>query len=120
MFDRPENLAWLILLLPLFSAVVITLFTPKQSKLSARISIGAVVASFALSWVFFVLLGQTDTIQVPSIKWLYVGTGPGSLSVDLGLKVDHLSLLMMLIVTGVGSAIHIFSYGYMAEDRSFA
>ena len=120
MFDRPENLAWLILLLPLFSAVVITLFTRDQPKLSARISIGAVVASFALSWVFFVLLGQTDTIQVPSIKWLYVGTGPGSLSVDLGLKVDHLSLLMMLIVTGVGSAIHIFSYGYMADDRSFS
>jgi NADH-quinone oxidoreductase subunit L len=120
MFDRPENLAWLILLLPLFSAVAITLFTSKLSKLSARISIAAVVGSFILSLVFFVLLGQTETIQVPSINWLNVGAGPGSLSVELGLKVDHLSLLMMLIVTGVGSLIHIYSYGYMDGDRSFS
>ena len=39
---------------------------------------------------------------------------------DFGLKLDALSLMMMLIVTGVGGAIHIYSFGYMHEDRGFS
>src|SRR5436305_604648 len=39
---------------------------------------------------------------------------------DLGLRLDRLSLLMMLVVTGVASAIHIYSWGYMREDRGFS
>ena len=39
---------------------------------------------------------------------------------DFGLKLDALSLMMLLIVTGVGGAIHIYSFGYMHEDRSMA
>jgi NADH-quinone oxidoreductase subunit L len=42
----------------------------------------------------------------------------GNLHIDFGLRLDALSLLMLLIVTGVGGAIHIYSYGYMQEDRS--
>ena len=38
---------------------------------------------------------------------------------DFGLRLDPLSLLMMLLVTGVASAIHIYSWGYMSEDRGF-
>jgi NADH-quinone oxidoreductase subunit L len=44
----------------------------------------------------------------------------GNLQVDFGLKLDALSLMMLLIVTGVGGAIHIYSFGYMHEDRSMA
>jgi NADH-quinone oxidoreductase subunit L len=49
-------------------------------------------------------------------NWLTIG----SLHVDFGLKLDALSLMMMLIVTGVGGAIHIYSFGYMREDRGFS
>jgi hypothetical protein len=52
----------------------------------------------------------------PSVNWLTIG----GLNVDFGLKLDALSLMMLLIVTGVGGAIHIYSYGYMDEDRSKA
>ena len=48
--------------------------------------------------------------------WLSIG----NLNVDFGLKLDALSLMMMLIVTGVGGAIHIYSFGYMREDRGFS
>src|SRR5207302_3296994 len=44
----------------------------------------------------------------------------GNLHVDFGLRFDPLSLLMTLIVTGVGSAIHIYSWGYMREDAGFS
>ena len=49
-------------------------------------------------------------------NWLSIG----NLNVDFGLKLDALSLMMMLIVTGVGGAIHIYSFGYMREDRGFS
>jgi NADH-quinone oxidoreductase subunit L len=50
------------------------------------------------------------------VTWLEVG----DLQVDFGLRLDPLSLLMLLIVTGVGGAIHIYSWGYMHEDRAFS
>ena len=115
MFDTQENIAWLILLLPLLAAVVITFFTAKQAKLSALISIAAVAVSFLLSLYLAVLLQQNE-VNVPSIKWLSVG----KLQVDFGLLVDRLSFMMLLVVTGVGAVIHIFSYGYMKEDPSFS
>ena len=56
--------------------------------------------------------------RLPSLttNWLSIG----DLHVDFGLKLDALSLMMMLIVTGVGGAIHIYSFGYMREDRGFS
>jgi NADH-quinone oxidoreductase subunit L len=49
-------------------------------------------------------------------NWLSIG----ELHIDFGLKLDALSLMMMLIVTGVGGAIHIYSFGYMHEDSGFS
>src|SRR5258706_302247 len=51
-----------------------------------------------------------------TVNWLSIG----GLNVDFGLKLDALSLMMLLVVTGVGGAIHIYSYGYMRDDRSFS
>lgn len=107
-----QNLAWLILLAPLISAAVITLFTRSQPQLSARISIGSALLGFALSLGLFVR-GSEFELAVP---WLAVG----GLSVDIGLRVDTLSSLMLLVVTGVGSIIHIYSQGYMGSDPSYS
>jgi NADH-quinone oxidoreductase subunit L len=106
-------LAWTILFLPLFAAIAITLFTLKNRDLSGRLSIGAIVLGFILS---LVLLLVNDGEREPDVlvPWLSVG----NLHIDFGLRLDALSLLMLLIVTGVGGAIHIYSYGYMQEDRS--
>jgi NADH-quinone oxidoreductase subunit L len=109
-----ETLTWLILFLPLAAAAGITLFTRRDRELSAKLSIAAVVIGFVLSVaVFFV---RRDAPAEFSVPWLSIG----GLNVDLGLKLDPLSLLMLLIVTGVGGAIHVYSYGYMHEDRSFS
>jgi NADH-quinone oxidoreductase subunit L len=116
-----EILPWLILFLPLLSVAVITLFTLRSKTVSSLISIGAVVASFILAVIFIHANGFPSTHGVPdnvsneiSVNWLTIG----NLSVDFGLKLDALSLMMVLIVTGVGGLIHIYSYGYMDEDRS--
>ncbi|HEX3798416.1 MAG TPA: NADH-quinone oxidoreductase subunit L [Verrucomicrobiae bacterium] len=112
-----ENLAWLILFLPLFSAVIITVFTRAKPVASAQISIGAVVVSFVLTCILFVVLHSSGatTLRDTSYSWLSVG----DLDVSIGLKLDYLSLTMALIVTGVGSLIHIYSSKYMEGDGAY-
>jgi NADH-quinone oxidoreductase subunit L len=107
---------WLILFLPLVSAAVITLFTQRNRELSARISIGAIVSGFVLTVLFIAVAGWQPQKQELIIRWIEVAP----LQIDFGLRLDSLSLMMLLIVTGVGGAIHIYSYGYMHEDRSMA
>jgi NADH-quinone oxidoreductase subunit L len=114
--DTVANLAWLVLALPLLAAVVITLFTHRNQRLSAGLSIGAIVLAFLCSLILFGTLSHRQTAIELKTTWLAVG----ALNVELGLRLDVLSLLMLLIVTGVGSAIHIYSFGYMGGDRGFS
>jgi NADH-quinone oxidoreductase subunit L len=107
---------WLILFLPLLAAVVITLFTQQDRKTSATLSISAVVIGFILSVVFIGVNGFSPAPKELSLTWLEIG----SLKADFGLRLDPLSLMMTLVVTGVGGAIHIYSWGYMQEDRCFS
>jgi NADH-quinone oxidoreductase subunit L len=109
------SLTWWILFLPLFSAAFITLFTLRSKIVSSLISIGAIVASFILTIIFIHANGFQANVET-SINWLTIG----GLHVDFGLKLDALSMMMLLIVTGVGGAIHIYSFGYMHEDEGMA
>jgi len=110
-----EILPWLILFLPLFAAAGITLFTLNYRNVSALLSIGAIVAGFVMTLAFIGANGFHINTE-DSVTWLSVG----GLNIDFGVKLDALSLMMMLIVTGVGGAIHIYSYGYMDDDPSKA
>jgi NADH-quinone oxidoreductase subunit L len=109
-----ELYPWLILFLPLISAAAITLFTLRNKTVSCLISIGAVVAGFVLT----VLFVQANGFHLPAgsdetrVSWLAIG----NLSVDFGLKLDALSMMMLFVVTGVGGLIHIYSWGYMHDD----
>ena len=111
-----QSLPWLILFLPLLAAVVIALFTKRHRTASAFISIGAIVIGFIASTVVFVSSKGASIPLNVSLNWLTAG----DLAIPFGIQLDHLSMLMLLIVTGVGSAIHIFSYGYMHEDGDFS
>ena len=111
-----EYLPWLTLFLPLFSAAAITLFTLRGKTVSSFISIGAVAIGFVPTCCFIFANGFHPEVGESSVNWLTIG----KLSVDFGLKLDALSLMMMLVVTGVGGAIHVYSYGYMHDDRGMA
>jgi NADH-quinone oxidoreductase subunit L len=107
-------LPWIILFLPLAASVIIALFTLQKRAASAGLSIGAVLGGFILSVVFICWAGWDPIVRESAVTWLEAGT----FQVEFGLRFDPLSLMMMLIVTGVASAIHIYSLGYMQEDRS--
>ena len=113
-----EKLPWIILFLPLIAAVAITLFAQRDRRFSAQLSIGAVALAFVASVILFAIslpqLADSARLSFFRVNWLEV-TG---LKITLAWRVDRLSLLMLLIVTGVGGLIHLYSYGYMAEDRS--
>ena len=106
-------LAWMVLLLPLVSTVLISCFTLKNDKLSARISIGAVLAGFVMSLLIFLSAREAGE---SNITWISIG----NFQATLGVKLDNLSALMLLVVTGVGSLIHWYSQGYMKGDRSYS
>ena len=107
--DEIRNLPWLTLFLPIFSAAAITLFTLKHRNVSALLSVGAIVAGFVMTLVFIGANGFHINAESPGVghagNWLSIG----DLQIDFGLKLDALSLMMMLVVTGVGGAIHIYS-----------
>ncbi|HEY4952210.1 MAG TPA: proton-conducting transporter membrane subunit, partial [Verrucomicrobiae bacterium] len=109
------SLVWWILFLPLISAAFITLFTLRSKIVSSLISIGAIVTGFVMTFLFIHANGFHVNVET-TVNWLTIG----DLHVDFGLKLDALSLMMLLIVTGVGGAIHIYSFGYMHEDKGMA
>src|ERR1700748_2337553 len=98
-------LPWYILLLPLFAAVVIVLLTKSRPGLSSFISVLAVLASFALSCVVV----AAPNIQPVELTWIDLKP---ILYVPLGFVLDDLAKTMLLIVTGVGALIHVYSLGY--------
>ncbi len=109
-------LPWIVLFAPLAAAGLITLFVRRNQRLSAGLSTGAVILSFLLSIVFVATVGWKPAVAESSSTWLSVG----DLTVHFGLRFDPLSLFMMLLVTGVAAAIHIYSWGYMAGDPGFS
>jgi NADH-quinone oxidoreductase subunit L len=109
-----DPLPLLVLFLPLLAAVVITLFLQRNPYLSAGLSVGAVLISFVIT-AFLVAEFLDGSIPDLSFIWLQVG----SLRINFGLHFDALSLLMLIIVTGVGSVIHIYSVQYMRGDPGY-
>jgi NADH-quinone oxidoreductase subunit L len=104
------NAAWIVLLAPLFSAAIITLFTRRSKALSSFVSVAAVLGSFLCSCLVFL----QPKISAPERSWIDI---PGIFRVPLGLTLDGLSKTMLVLVTGVGSLIHIYSLGYMRDDE---
>ena len=103
-------LPWLILLAPLVSAAVITLFTLRLKTLSSSISIVAVLVSFACSCLIF----AQQTTAAAEFTWISIS---GVFQVPFGLTLDPLSRTMAVLVSGVGAVIHIYSLGYMRDDE---
>ena len=84
------------------------------ATVSALLSIGAIVTGFVLSVIFISANGWHPAPSESIANWLTIG----NLQVDFGLKLDALSLMMLLIVTGVGGAIHIYSVRLHARQTA--
>src|SRR3989440_3118608 len=101
---------WVILLAPLLSAALITLFTRRWKTLSSSISVAAVLVSLFCSCLIF----AHQTGAAAEFTWIGIS---GVFQVPLGLTLDQLSRTMALLVSAVGAVIHIYSLGYMRDDE---
>jgi NADH-quinone oxidoreductase subunit L len=112
------SLIILIPLLPLLGFLINGIGFPNIPKGAVGfIGTLAVVASFVLSVMTFnaFLASGSEPFIVPLFDWISVG----DLNIPFSFQVDQLSLLMLMIITGVGSLIHIYSIGYMHHDSGF-
>ncbi len=110
-----EQIVWLILLLPIFSFLVISLlvkpFAKKESKLGGYIAIAAIGTSLILSlWTLVQTLGADHhELRMTPIPWLVIG----DFEISIGLMVDSLTAVMVVVVTTVSLMVQIYSLGYM-------
>jgi NADH-quinone oxidoreductase subunit L len=116
--DGVFSLLWLIIALPALGAAVILLVGGTRSRGWAHLlGCATVLASFALSLAAFLALMGRDEADRSISQFLYTWVDAGGFSADMALLYDPLSALFLLLITGVGALIHIYSVGYMAHDE---
>jgi NADH-quinone oxidoreductase subunit L len=103
------NLAWILLFLPLVVAAANQLVL-KKTGLAPIISVASALATFVIA---VLLLGINETAY---FAWATIG----DFSINIGIKLDQLSTGMMIVVTGVGLLVHVFSLAYMKDDAAKA
>ncbi|HEX9444698.1 MAG TPA: NADH-quinone oxidoreductase subunit L [Candidatus Binatia bacterium] len=107
----------MIPLLPLFGAAVNILFGRRMQRKSAGILASAtVLLSFFLSLQVFFLLSPTDVFRDTLYTW--IDSEP--FQAGLSFQADALTAVMLLVITGIGFLIHVYSLGYMAHDEGMA
>lgn len=108
------NLVPLVVFFPVIGLLLNILFGKRIGEAaSGAIASIAVGASFVMAVLLAVALaGQPGGATVPFLDWIHIG----DLNVPWSFRVDTLSVTMMLVVSGIGTLIHIYSIGYMHED----
>jgi NADH-quinone oxidoreductase subunit L len=108
--------AWLLVALPLAGAAILLFGGRRTDPWGHLLGCATAVAAFGVGATLLAdMLGRSEADRVIHQKvftWIPVG----QLQVDLGLQIDQLSMCFVLLITGVGSLIHIYSIGYMADD----
>lgn len=115
--NQPDLHLWLILFFPLVGALINGTIGRRLSKpVISSVAIGSVALS--LFWVFKALndLGQMETAH---IERYFTWISSGDLKIGFDLSIDRLSSIMLLVVTGVGTLIHIYAVGYMDHEEGF-
>jgi NADH-quinone oxidoreductase subunit L len=89
--------------------------------LTSIVGSGVMVLAFALALaVFFAMRGAGEAaLHAPFIQRYYEWMPVGDLHIDAAFQLDQLSMVMILVITGVGMLIHLFSVGYMQDDPSY-
>jgi len=108
---------WLIPVLPLAGAAINGLLGKRSSRTAVSI-IGLFFSGAAFAWALSVAW-RVSPAALPYPEYIAHWIRSGSFSADFALYLDQLSLIMLLVVTGVGFLIHIYSVGYMWDDPSY-
>jgi NADH-quinone oxidoreductase subunit L len=111
-----DLLRWIPLIPLLGSAINILFGRALGGRSAAALGCAAVGASFAIALYVFFQLPPAGIFRDVIFKWIE----SGSFSINLSLQVDALTSVMLLIVTGIGFLIHVYSLGYMGHDAGLA
>ena len=124
--DRPLNvdfIRWIVLLPPIGAAINFLFGATLQKKFGKRIisviGCGVVIGAFALAFSAFLRMLQFTPEHRFLLDDLWRWIDVGGLNLDIAFWLDPLSIVMVLIITGVGGLIHIYSIGYMHDDPSY-
>jgi NADH-quinone oxidoreductase subunit L len=113
---------WLIVAIPLLGFLINGLFGlasegyRRQKTLIGSLATAAVFIPFLIAvGIFFSMTSGSEAVVVRLFTWIEAGT----FTSDIAYRVDQLSMLMVLFVTGVGALIHLYSMGYMHDDEGY-
>ncbi len=107
---------WTIPALPLAGAFGLLLLGRRSDRWGHLLGCATAIASFVVGAVMFAGLLGLDANARLAQQTVFTWVPVGELQVDLGLRLDALSICFVLLITGVGSLIHLYSIGYMAHD----
>ncbi len=116
------SLLWLTILLPLAGFLFNGTLALRRSVAKSAVSVvgsSVLIASFVVAVAAFLQLRGLHA-EAPIVLSYWTWMPVGSLQLDMALQYDQLSAIMLLVVTGVGSLIHLFSVGYMRSDEGYA
>src|SRR6476659_9814419 len=117
MTENPNLYLWIIPLLPLTGAAINGFFGKRFSR-QAVAGVALTFCGAAFAWALWIV-AQFSSLHFPYSQTLATWIRSGSFSVDFAFYLAQLSLVMLLLVTGVGFLIHIYSVGYMWEEGGY-
>ena len=106
---------WLIPLFPLVGALLNMLFGRAIGRHAHWVAVSALAGSFVASCVLFARVATGEVINSTLFSWV----GAGDFETSVAAYVDPLTGVMLLVVTGVGALIHLYSVGYMHDDPGY-
>lgn len=112
-----ENLVYAIVLLPLLGFLINGLFGKNLPKiLVGSLATAMVFGSFCIAVsIFMNFNSESQPVIIKAFEWFRVN----GVQINFGFQIDQLSLMMIMIITGIGSLIHLYSIGYMSHDKGF-
>lgn len=112
-----ENLVYAIILLPLLGFLINGLFGKNLPKIVVgSLATAMVFASFCIAVsIFLDFNSESQPVILKAFEWFRVN----GIQINFGFQIDQLSLMMVMIITGIGSLIHLYSIGYMSHDKGF-
>jgi NADH-quinone oxidoreductase subunit L len=114
-----ENL-WIIPMLPLLGSAINGLLGSKwPNKIVNAVAVGSTGLAFACALEAVREFSQLPAEQIPFVKQFFTWISAGTFRAGFDLQVDQLTVVMLLVVTGVGWLIHIYSTGYMAHEEGY-
>jgi NADH-quinone oxidoreductase subunit L len=119
--NSASTLGVLILAIPLAGSLLNALLGPRLGRRFVNIvGPGAVLASFVVALIVLAqVLGAREEARSTTVElWNWIDLGPGRLRVGVDVTFDQLSTLMILVITGVGFLIHVYSVGYLEHDET--